>query len=130
MARAKPNLEWLAQAQTDLNAAAAFRKLGSTDLKLALVIGDQARLVVFEAFQIASIADAGAADMRDADIVIEMSPKDWNAWLRQRARGKGPSLLSLDLDRNVVRARDPLKRLLLERYNRTLQTFFDQAGVV
>jgi len=123
MARAKPNPEWLDAARTQLNGDTAFRKLGSTDMVLGLSLGDETRLVKFEAFEITEIAEGG--DLRDAELVLAMSPKDWNAYLRQRAKGRGPTLLSLDLEQGVFDAPSPLNRLLLPRYNLTLQTFID-----
>ncbi len=125
MAKAKPHLDWLPAARDALNADPGFRKLGSADFSLGLVLGDRARLVTFEAFEISAVAEADPADLRDADLVLEMTPRDWNAYLRQRARGKGETLLSLDVERRLVRARDPLKRLLFERYNRSIQALID-----
>jgi hypothetical protein len=130
MAKAKAKLDWLEQARTQVNASPAFRKLGSTDVTLGLAIGDEARLVSFEAFEVAEISSVGANDLRDAEIVIEMTAKDWNAYLRQRSRGKGPSLLSMDLDDGVVKAASPLHRLKLERYNLTLQMFIDTGAAL
>ena len=95
MAKAKPNLDWLTKAQRQLNRDSEFRKLGSTDLKLGLLIGDDARLVTFEAFEIADVRDLDPQDVRDADLVINMSPKDWNAYLRKRKAGKAPSIMSV-----------------------------------
>lgn len=130
MPRAEPHLDWLPDAQAALNTDAAFRKLGSADFKLGLSIGGAARIVTFEAFLIASVAEASAAELRDADLVIEMSPADWNRYLRQRAGGQGESLLSLDLSRHLVRARDPLQRLLFERYNRSIQALVDRGAAI
>jgi hypothetical protein len=128
MAKAKANFDWLAKAQQQLNKDPAFRKLGSTDLKLGLLIGDQARLVTFEAFEIADVAELNPDDMRDADLVINMSPKDWNAYLRKRRTGKAPSLMSVDLDDPVVYAQNPLKRILFERYNLSIQALIDRGA--
>ena len=128
MAKAKANLDWLSTAREALNEDFSYRKLGSTDVTLGLSIGDEARLVTFEAFEIASIKEVSAMDLRDADIVLEMSVRDWNAYLRQRAKGKGPSLLTLDLDKRVVTGRSPLDRLKLERYNLSLQAFIDKGA--
>ncbi len=128
MAKTKANLDWLSAAQEALHGDLAYRKLGSTDVTLGLSIGDQARLVTFEAFEIASIAEVSAIGLRDADIVLEMSARDWNAYLRKRAKGKGPSLLTLDLDARVITGRSPLDRLKLERYNLSLQAFIDKGA--
>ena len=130
MARAKPKLEWLEAAQTALNDDPAFRKLGSTDVVLGLELGDEARLVTFEAFEISGVREVPGLELRDADIVISMSPRDWNAYLRQRQKGRGPSLLMLDLEGGVVRAADPLARLKLARYNQSIQRFLDTGAAL
>ncbi len=130
MSRAKPQLAWLAEARESLNADPAFRKLGSADFRLGLVLGDDARIVSFEAFEIVEVAEADPADMRDADIVLAMTPREWNAWLRARAKGRAETLLSLDLSEHVVAARSPLKRLMLERYNLTIQALLDKGAAL
>lgn len=124
------NLDWLSDARTELNGDPAFRKLGSADFALGLRIGDAARIVTFQAFEIAEVAEADPADMRDADIVIEMSAPDWDAYLRARAGGTGASMLSLDLERRLVGGSSPLKRLLFERYNRTIQALLDRGAAL
>lgn len=125
MAKAKANLGWLDEAQSAVNSSAEYRRLGTTDVVLGLAIGDEARLVKFEAFEVADIRAIAANDLRDADIVIEMTAKDWNAYLRQRGKGKGSSLLSMDLDAGIVKSASPLQRLKLERFNLSLQMFID-----
>ena len=128
MAKAKANLDWLSKAQRQLNKDSAFRKLGSTDLKLGLLIGDDARLITFEAFEISTVEELDSNDLRDADLVINMLPRDWNSYLRKRKTGKAPTLLSIDLNSPVVYAQTPLKRLMLERYNLSIQMFIDRGA--
>ena len=125
MARSKVDFSVLKKARNRINKDADYRRLGSTDVKLAIAIGDDARLVTFEAFQVSSIEDLAVEDMRDAELILQMSPKDWNGYLKKRKQGKGPSLLSLDLGSAVISASNPLHRLKLERYNRSLQAFVD-----
>ena len=123
MARVKPKLDWLDSARKELNDDPAYRALGSTDMVLGLSLGDETRLVRFEAFGIAGIQEDG--DLRDAALVLRMTPRKWNAYLRQRARGRGPSLLTLDLEEAVFEAANPLAAALLPRYNLSLQAFID-----
>ncbi len=123
MARAIPRLDWLQDARAEVNGDPGYRKLGSTDVVLGLSFGDESRLVTFEAFEVAEISEG--VDLRDADLVLTMSPKDWNAYLRKRARGTGPSLLTLDLEQGVIGAASPLARIKLDRYNLSIQAFID-----
>jgi hypothetical protein len=126
--KTKANFAWLSKAQRQLNKDSAFRKLGSTDVKLGFLVGEVAHLVTFEAFEISSIRAMDPNDVRDADLVINMSPRAWNAYLRQRKAGKAPSLMSVDVDTPIVYAQNPLKRLLFERYNLSIQAFVDRGA--
>lgn len=134
MAFAKARLDWLEDARAALNADPGFRRLGSADMTLGLALGDDAVLVRFEAFEIAAVEHVAAGALRDADLVLEMSPREWNGYLQGRRSGRGDSLLSLALDRErerpLLRAASPLRRLLFERYNRTLQAFIDKGAAL
>jgi len=118
-------LDWLDEARTALNRDRAFRKLGSTDLVLGLKSGKAVRIVTFDAFEIASVREADEAALRDCELVIEMTPRQWTDYLKRRAVGTGQPLVGLDLDRNIVRAPDPLQRLKFERYHLSLQALVD-----
>lgn len=130
MAKAKPKLDWLNAAREQLNVDPGYRKLGSTDVTLGLAIGGECRLVVFEAFTISAVRVIDDTELRDADIVIRMTPKDWNAYLRNRQKGRAASLLSLDIDKAVVTGADPLKRNKLARYNLSIQAFLDAGAAL
>jgi hypothetical protein len=121
-------LDWLPAARDALNADDALRRIGSADFRLALVAGPTARLVTFEAFGIADVSEADPADLRDADLVVDMAPDAWRDYLAARGRGDGPSLLGLDLNARVVRAPDPVRGLLFERYNRSIQALIDHGA--
>ena len=121
-------LDWLPDAQAALNEDPAFRKLGSTDLVLGLKSGRTVRRVVFEAFEIASVDETDEAALRDCDLVIEMTPREWTNYLRRRAKGTGPNLVSLNLDRDIVRAANPLDGLKFDRYHLSLQALVDQGA--
>ena len=121
-------LDWLPSAQAALNEDPAFRKLGSTDLVVGLKSGRAVRRVVFEAFEIASVDETDEAALRDCELVIEMTPREWTNYLRRRAKGTGPSLVSLNLDRDIVRASNPLDGLKFDRYHLSLQALVDQGA--
>ena len=121
-------LDWLPGAQAALNDDPAFRKLGSTDLVLGLKSGRVVRRVVFEAFEVASVDETDEAALRDCELVIEMTPREWTNYLRRRAKGTGPTLVSLDLDRDIVRAANPLDQLKFDRYHLSLQALVDQGA--
>ena len=71
MAKAKANLGWLEEAQSAVNSSADYRRLGTTDVVLGLAIGDEARLVKFEAFEVADISAIAANDLRDAGYLLQ-----------------------------------------------------------
>ena len=121
-------LDWLEAAASFLNEDPNFRKLGTTDLVLGLKAGRTVRIVTFEAFAITNVATAEEAALRDCDVVIDMPPRDWTRYLRRRAKGTGPSLLSLDLDRDVVSAGSPLGQFKFQRYHLSLQALLDQGA--
>ena len=121
-------LDWLEAAADSLNEDPNFRKLGSTDLVLGLKAGRIVRIVTFEAFSITTVSTADETALRDCDLVIDMSPRDWTRYLRRLAKGTGPSLLSLDLDRDVVSAGSPLGQIKFQRYHLTLQALFDEGA--
>jgi hypothetical protein len=121
-------LDWLGPARDACNADPAFRKLGSTDLSLGLKSGRAVRIALFEAFEIADVREAEESALRDCDLVIDMPPREWSRYLQRRAKGTGPMLVSLDMDRGIVSAPDPLKRLKFERYHLSLQALVDHGA--
>ena len=118
-------LDWLGQAQQAVNADPGFRRLGSTDLLLGLKAGTTVRVVTFEAFEVAAVDAVDETALRDCELVIEMTPRQWNDYLKRRARGTGRPLMDLDLDRAIVSAPDPLRRLKFERYHLSVQALLD-----
>ena len=121
-------LDWLAPAKGAVNADAAYRKLGNADVVVGFKWGKTIRKVTFEAFEIGAIEPIGEDDLRDCELVIEMTPADWRHYLKRRGRGAGPSLLSLDLDKEIVRGRNPLLRLKFLRYHMSIQMLIDKGA--
>ena len=118
-------LDWVNPASEAVNQDPGFRKLGSADLVVGLKSGKAVRIVAFEAFEVASVDTADEAALRDCELVIEMTPRQWTDYLTRRARGVAPSLVSLDLDRGIVRAPDPMHRLKFDRYHLSIQALCD-----
>lgn len=118
-------LDWVEPAGAAVNQDPGFRKLGSTDLVLGLKSGKAVRVVAFEAFEVATVGVANETALRDCELVIEMTPRQWTDYLRRRARGVAPSLVSLDIDRGIVRAPDPVLRLKFDRYHLSIQALCD-----
>ena len=119
---------WLAEAGESLSSNAAYRRLGTADFRLGLVAESETRMIAFTAFGVAAADAAHPTDLRDADLVIEMAADAWRTYLDARAQGAGPSLLELDLDLRVIRAPDPVRALLLERYNLSVQALVDEGA--
>ncbi|MDE0659631.1 MAG: hypothetical protein F4029_10320 [Gammaproteobacteria bacterium] len=118
-------LDWVHPAGEAVNQDPGFRKLGSADLVVGLKSGKAVRIVALEAFEVASVETADEAALRDCELVIEMTPRQWTDYLTRRARGVAPSLVSLDIDRGIVRAPDPMLRLKFDRYHLSIQALCD-----
>lgn len=123
-------LDWLEAAKAAVNANPEYRALGNADVVVAFKWGKAIRKVTLEAFEVGAIETIGEEDLRDAELVIEMSAQEWRRYLRRRGQGTGPSLLSLDLDKNVVRGRDPLDAMKFLRYHTSIQMLVDEGAAL
>lgn len=123
-------LDWLEPAKSAVNQDPAYRKLGNADVVLAFKAGKAIRKVTFEAFEVGAIEAIAKEDLRDAELVIEMSTQEWSRYLRRRSRGTGPSLLSLDLDKGVVKGRNPLDEMKFLRYHTSIQMLVDKGAAL
>ena len=84
--------------------------------------------MTLEAFEVGSIEPIEEDDLRDVELVIDMPARDWTNYLKRRGKGTGPSLLSLDLDRDIVRAPNVLDRAKFERYHLSIQALVDKGA--
>jgi hypothetical protein len=116
---------WLTRAQTRVNADPAFRKRGSIDIAMIVKAGNDAHLVRFAGFSCHTVQQVTAHEMRDADIVITMSPELWARFVEGRRDGTGRTLIEFDATDAVVTAANPRKKLDFQRYHTSLQAFFD-----
>lgn len=120
-----PNLEWLQEAQTRVNADRGFRKRGSIDVVVGVKGGDRAWLVTFAAFSCHGVREIAAHELRDASIVIDMKPDLWQRFIAGRKSGDGRTLVDLDATDGIVTSSNPRKKLDFFRYHTSLQAFFD-----
>ena len=124
------SLKRLRAAQSAVNGSSAFRALGSVDAKVVMASGKSVFLATFRAFGCADVRRIDAADARDGDFTIDMSPGQWRDYLAERESGAGKSLAELDLERGIVKAENPRKKQDFFRYHQSLQQFVDAlAGI-
>ena len=123
-----PQLDWLEDAKAALNGDPAYRKLGSTDVVIGFKAGKTIRKVTLEAFEVGTIESIAEDDLRDVELVIAMPARDWTNYLKRRKKGTGPSLLSLDTDREVVSSRSVLEKMKFERYHLSIQALIDKGA--
>lgn len=118
--------DWMSQAQAAVNNDPNHQRLGSANINVLFKGGVQRRLVTFRAFRVDSI-DILSKEQPDfsADVVLEMSARKWNAYMRQRQKNRAKDLLSLDTVEHIIQADTPLKRLLFNRVHLSIQSFID-----
>ena len=118
--------DWMSSARTKANKDPAFRALGSADVTVCFQSGKHGRRVVFQSFEVESVTEADVDSMKNEDILISMSTREWNSYLYRRRLGRAPSLLGLDAEKHdVVQTKDTLSRLQFERISRSIQAFVD-----
>ena len=115
----------LKSARSAVNASEAFHALGSVDVKVVMASGKSAYLATFRAFGCSDVRRIDAAEARDGDFTIEMTPREWRDYLADRQAGEGKSLAELDLEKGVVKATNPRKKQDFFRYHQSLQQFVD-----
>ncbi len=118
-------LDWMENAAAKVNADSEFRKLGTADLEVAFRAGKVSRVVRFEAFEVAEVRDIDEADLRDVELLVDMSAREWTNYLKRRAKGNGPSMMGLETANGIMHGLNPLSELKFHRYHRTLQAFVD-----
>ena len=120
--------KWLKKAQSGVNADPSFKKLGYVDTKMALKVGGSAFLIDFEGFSCHGVRKVSSQDLRDADFLVEMSPRAWDKFLAGRRKGDGPTLAQIDTVEGIVKA-EPRKKLDFYRFHVSLQAFLDAGAL-
>ncbi|MCY4655302.1 MAG: hypothetical protein OXC80_00645 [Gammaproteobacteria bacterium] len=118
--------DWMEPAKEEVNSSSEFRKLGSVDIRLAFKSGKHCNLVHFHGFEVGDIKSLDPdLPFSEAEVMVEMSTRNWNSYMKQRAIRTTHSLQSVDVDKSIISASNPLKRRLFERYQRSIQAFVD-----
>ena len=118
--------DWMEPAKEIVNASTEFRKLGSVDIRLAFKSGKHCKLVHFRGFKVDTITPMDPdTPFAYAELLIEMPTRNWNSYLRRRSLKRAPSLSSMNIDRVLVTASNPLNRRLFERYHKSILAFVD-----
>ena len=118
--------DWMEPARAEVNDSTDFRKLGSTNVKLAFKSGKHCNLVEFHGFQIGEIRPIDPdIPFAEAEIMIDMPTRSWNVYRRKRALGRIQTLLSMDVDKSLITASNPLNRRLFDRFHKSIQMFVD-----
>ena len=118
-------LDWMEKAAADVNADREFKKLGTAELEVAFRAGKVARAVRFDAFEVVDVRDVAEADLRDVELLVDMTAREWTNYLKRRAKGNGPSMMGLETASGIVHGLNPLAELKFHRYHRSLQAFVD-----
>lgn len=118
--------DWMEPAKLEVNGSEAFRKLGSVDIKLAFKSGKHCRLVRFNGFEVGDIHPIHPdRPFVEAEVMVEMSTRNWNSYMRRRALKTSQTLQSVNVDRAIITASNPLNRLLFDRFHKSIQAFVD-----
>lgn len=135
-----PSVEWFRALADGARAdAARYRRLGYSDVRLGLVIGDHGYVLEFRDFGDVDVGEWSGAphdSLAGVDCVIRASAPDWRALVEHIvANGRADpnhTLNSLVLagDRFVLEGDDQLGVDSFYRFNATIQALLDEAANV
>ncbi len=129
-----PSVEWFDSVRGVANGDSRFRNLGTTDAKVGVLVGEQAFVLDFEAFECARTAAADQDALRDVDFSLRMSPDEWRALLTNIDENDGADAYhtfnSLDIDNGIVESSNPYGLNNFPRFHMSLQRFFDLSSRV
>lgn len=121
-------LKHLKDTMKRVNADPVTRKLGSCDAVMGIKSASKCYAVTFDAFEVTDVREIDQDGLVDVDFYIEMSKKDWTAFLDELAGEQQATLGDLDLERQVVKSRDERHKLTFLQYHLSFQHFFEVAA--
>ena len=127
-----PSLAWFETAQARANADASFKKLGTADTRFAVKQGDAIVEVRLDAFEVATVAERSADELREFDFYLEMNAGQWREYLDGfRGVGKKRSISDVDLQTTggVVKGENAFGKNNLIRYVCSVDRFFELGAI-
>ena len=127
-----PSLAWFETAQARANADASFKKLGTADTRFAIKQGDAIVEVQLDAFEVATVAERSADELREFDFYLEMNAGQWREYLDGfRGVGKKRSISDVDLQTTggVVKGENAFGKNNLIRYVCSVDRFFELGAI-
>ena len=119
------SVKTLKKAQGIVNNDSNFRHLGNVDLTMGIKVGRLMYLINFAGFSCHAVRKISEDEVRETDFVIEMSAAQWDHFITGCQTGEGPGLAQLDSTHNIVKAKDPRRKLQFLRYHMSIQAFFE-----
>lgn len=123
-----PSLAWFETAKVRANADSAFRKLGTAEARFGVKLGDAIVEVQMDAFEIGTVAERSADELRELAFYLEMNAGQWREYLDGlRGIGRKRSISDVDLEvaGGVVRGADARAKMNLPRYVCSVDRFFE-----
>ena len=129
-----PSVAWFEELRALVNADPGFRKFGTIDADMGVDVDGRIFKIVFDAFEVTSVAELDSTEDADFDFVLTMSGEKWREMLENiKANGHADlhyTLNTLDLEDpdNFARSDDYHRRDKFYRFNQTLQDYFDASA--
>ena len=131
-----PSVEWFQAVAELVNRDPEFRHLGTVDALVGVQVDGRVFKLVFDAFEVAEVAEVGAAEVDELDFTLVLPRERWREMIENiQANGKADqdhTLNSIDLKAadEFARSRDYYNRDKFYRFNQSFQLFFDRSAGV
>ena len=131
-----PSVEWFQAVADIVNQDEAYHRLGNTDAKVGIKVGDQLFALTFEAFEVTKVEEIDESRMDDLDFTLVMAPEKWREMIENiKQNGHADlhhTLNSIDLatPEEFAQSNDYYRRDLFYRFNQSFQHFFDASAKI
>jgi|FLYL01.1.fsa_nt_gi hypothetical protein len=133
-----PSVEWFQAIADIVNKDDGYKRIGTCDATVGIKIPDLDKhyVLTFEAFEVAGVREATAAEAEDTDFWLEMPYAKWKEMIENiKQNGKADlhhTLNTIDLEdpEGFARSHDGYRRDAFYRFNQTFQYFFDSSAKI